>query len=283
MLRYIFFILIIACGSKVTAQFFVKEGLYRINKFWYDNQGNIVREQEEEQNYLFKDSIIIFERQGWRSKIGINSDDYPLNRYVLIGYTYFDLRTGIAQDYNSFSDTALPVFNYRIADTTDSPLGPFSGKRNDLVTHRNLKKMSVRDTSYEGQNYKILECTYEGSLYKKIVKFIYSCDGFTTTLIKNPKGLANCLCVRRYDADIVPFVKEAPSAIYRIMRPFLMKNEEIIFQKWKKNAKTTTLPLLTESEVRKAFFLSPLFIEYYNKTLIGMGIINEDLTPIIKK
>ena len=283
MLRYFFLMLTLACSSIVAAQFSVKEGLYRINKFWYDDEGNIVREQEEEQNYLFKDSIIIFDRQIWQSKIGINFDDYPLNRYAPIGYTYFDLRTGIAQDYYTFSDTAVPINKYTIPDTTDFPIGPFYGSRNDLSTHRDLKKKSVRDTSYEGQNYKILECTYEGSLYKRIVKFIYNCDGLTTNLIKKPESLANCFCVRRYDADIVPYVKEAPSAVYRIMRPFLMKNEEMIFQKWKENIKVTKLPLSTQFEAWKGLLLSPIYMDYYNKTLIGMGLINEDLTPIIKK
>lgn len=258
-------------GNNTFAQIVINQGLYRSNIGFYSFAlyGETVREYENERNYLFKDSCLIFERQIWMPSIGVNFDKYPLNKYVTLKYTFLNLHTGKAQDYDSLTDTAAPVFNYTIRDSV--AIGPFFGKLNNFTAQKNIKKYSIRDTSFLGANYKILECIYSyNPTFENVAKYIYSCNSPVPANIINPEEFKNCLCVRVYNAGIKPFIPEQLSSVNQLIRPFLTPQEEEIFSKWTENSKITMLPLSNETEASRQ--PSPLRDQYINKTLEGWGL-----------
>lgn len=198
----------------------------------------------------FKDSAVIYESKGFYH---FETGDSVINKgYDVYKYIYFDLKTGKAQDYYSFTDTAAVAHNYIISREKETGWNYFKGENREDLTTIEL----IPDTLLEKENFKRIKFRQSDSLYNYRAEIIYylSCNSFTTDIIHINKVIESmfpgCMISRIEYITLSPQLFKSLGEC-KLVRTKCTEEENRIFAQWKKNAEQTTMPVLTYEEVRK--------------------------------
>ncbi|MCC6692942.1 MAG: hypothetical protein IT253_06080 [Chitinophagaceae bacterium] len=188
-------------------------------------------------------------------------------------YTFFDLRTFKYQDYESFTDTATPVSNYRYKPNGLPYIGEHFIKGATQKLNMNAAQMMadtmMNNKLYKRMSFKEVHKDSIGEYFNEEI-YYFLCGGLTGAyhLIQPEleKLFPGCSNVR---TDI--YFTGPGSKITIISESFiarkLNKEEDQIFSKWKQNAIETKLPLLTQDEILKMKPFIP--IKYKNHPLFN--------------
>jgi len=220
---------------KLTYLLFVFASFISCNKHAFQREGmihfmrNLPLLTTDTDRIWFKDSSVIIEVRGDNT---VYEDDILIHRgYDVIKYTYLDLRTMRCQDYFSFSDTASPVYNYKLINKDDVI-------RWDFYNYPRIteKINALSDSVVDGILYKRLK-TYKR--FPEGYEYIYFMQKISRPNIFHLDKLKDSLNpgwkVLRIDM-VDSSSKWITSTKFNVVNTKLSKNEENIFEIWKKNA-----------------------------------------------
>lgn len=201
----------------------------------------------------FHDSVLIQEEYVF-FECGLN-DSIIHEGYEPYKYTYYDLRTKKCQDYFSFSDTASVECNYIFGPEVPSNLYGglnWEGRqrteyvKDTLINNRAIKVIKLVEVR-PGYNYRYEENYYfqKGALRSDVINL----DNVIKRLFPEKRLLPEYNLIRidniTYPEKIMMY------ADYYIVRDALSVEELKIFDRWKKNATETKLPVISMDEVLK--------------------------------
>jgi hypothetical protein len=200
-----------------------------------------------ESKIWFKDSCVIYEVKVITTFTNDIDDSYFKESHDIYKYTYLDLRTLICQDYYNLSDTALPVCNYQVksgesmnwdfySKRSMDPAGEFIPLPDTIFENKSYKRVRFANKAFQYEDVFYLDCEPRNNIFhiNKTVDELYP----------------NCKVVR---LETRGDLKSPLVGIFHptIVREKLTTQEKEIFKKWGVNAKSTTLPMLTQSEASK--------------------------------
>ena len=157
-LIYIFYVGVLSCGNSNISNEHLTEGLISVHKYFLNVESisQLPRPDNLEKKIWFKDSCIILEQKV--VNINTNYGDSGVQRsesYDFYKYTFMDIRTLICQDYYYFSDSAVPICNYKLKKTDDNgwifyainkpieTLGKLSPIPDTLINNRLYKRIKI--------------------------------------------------------------------------------------------------------------------------------------------
>ena len=194
----------------------------------------------------FKDSFVIVEGKWHRQKVTINNVRLG-EIYETYKYTFLNLKTGRAQDYFTFSDTATPLNNYHVKEGF---IGWGFYKDNGFYSHPD-STFNLPDTIINHRIFKrwgVLKPHMPNNYYR-----LYGTEKFPKTIFHVDRRIEKLypgIKIVRLDIlsnqDSLEF-----SFNYKILRKDLDKNENKIFRKWIQNSIESNLPLITFEEAQK--------------------------------
>ncbi|MDB5202030.1 MAG: hypothetical protein JWQ27_1439 [Ferruginibacter sp.] len=208
---------------------FIREG--QINKLW------------------FKDSMIICAARAYR-KEELN-DSVIYEGYDLYKYSFLDLKTMRCQDYYNFSDTARPFTNYILHKEKGEAVG-WGFYNDNSFENRADSLISLPDTTIDGSIFKRLKTVNMYKPFKDEYIIYFKCPAKQSMFSLDrrlEKKYPNCKIVRTDLVDSNAVI--GATFEYAIERENLTANEEKIFRKWKENAATTKLPVISFKEVHQ--------------------------------
>lgn len=237
----------ISCTKKIL----VKEGLLSQYRYFSNisDSSKLPMADHTESKIWFMDSCVIYEMKVLRNLTN-NTDSgvFKFQSYDLYKFTYLDLRNLTCQDYYHFSDTALPVANYRLKPEETLNWNFYAkGRETDLAGD----KLTMTDTVIQNKDFKRLRFQRSANGYTDESIYCIDCNAKQNIFHINrsiDEMFPDCKVVRletRGDIkDSLKWIFEA-----NVVREILTPAERSIFSKWGKNASETKLPLINLGEV----------------------------------
>lgn len=204
----------------------------------------ILGNPDQQKKIWFKDSIVIFEI--WAHQHFELNDSIIKSGYDLWKYTYLDLTTMKAQDYRYFKDSSKPVNNYYLTSTDKIEWGFYN---NTGFNSHPDSTVQVEDTVINGQKFHRWINTKPQMGEYKFVLFV-DCNSPTSIFMADRAfELRHPGCIVKRIDLVNGEGNQESSFEYKIDRTYLTKNEKAIFKSWRKNAKSTSLPLISYKEM----------------------------------
>lgn len=203
----------------------------------------------------FEDSIVIMEQKAYFSA-EVDSEIILQDEYETYKYTYCDLRTLTCEDYFSFSDTANPLYRYKVS-LSDTTGWLFSLKKESRFSRPFDKYTLLPDTSISNRLYKRIRFSSEKEEYRHLAEETYYilCDNPINPAFglseEMEKLFPGCM-MARYDL----YVKDDNTSSfyyteYKIISNCFSATEQSVFDQWKKKAQKSNLITLSLKEIKK--------------------------------
>jgi hypothetical protein len=240
MVKTFFVLFYLACTPKFSiAQIKQSEGLMNFYFGMYPDNRKYT---------WFKDSTVIFEIfEDYTESI---NDSIVAEGSCIRNYSILDLTTMRAQDYLTFADTAMPLTNY-LLKTNESISWDFY-RTSHLYDKYIDSLIPIPDTTIDGKSFKRLWFPLSGNgWYQKITYFIIC------SKLENIFHMSRAFDDRHRGCKVSCIQYEEPStgrsSINKLIliRDNLTITESKIFEKWKANLETSTLPITTLNEGQK--------------------------------
>jgi hypothetical protein len=237
------------------------EGLVKISDWFIRMHDTIPAKQET--RIWFKDSCVVYEiRANLESSESTSKGTVVKRSSPVWKYAYLDLRNMHCQEYLHFKDTSLPFCNYILKP--DEMIGwKFYMPKSSMDTGTGIIPMS--DTTIDKKVFKRLN-----GIWKDPVETLYSISYLDCNAPQNIFYMGKTI------SEMYPGCKITRSDVFdsdgkllsrfefKIIRDKLTEEEESALNQWEKNAKNTTLPLLTQAEARQIAIPNP---EHENPTI----------------
>lgn len=240
----------------------VKQGQYNFHQYFlgYKDENKLPLPVTMNNNIWFKDSIVIYEVKIINvATLNTASGSFRKEKYETYKYSFLDLRNKKCQDYYCFSDTATPICSYKL-DSNESVGWNFYHEDNA----RNIpgKLISISDANLNGKPVKLIK--YEKELNGIVSQYSYYLKNnkvediffLNKTIDKTiPKYKTFRYDLKADSNDSLIWVTES-----NIVKTHLSFDEDKVFEKWKKNAQQSKLPVISYAEAKKLSYPKPMIL-----------------------
>lgn len=204
------------------------EGLFHKYSKWFIDSFEVNR-------LWFKDSAIIYEL-----KVDVEYGEDTIVKYrgyEPYRYSYFDMRTRMFYDYNSFTDTATLIIKYAYEEGY-MPTGFFHALNPPKLNSPEI----ISDTFMHGKKLKRIKVTDKRSSGTQgfVQIYYYDCLAYLSDIMSVYKiGETYFPHCSLHQVDAISYNEGVTYSVtdrYEIVRPILTGSERAIFKRWKQNA-----------------------------------------------
>ena len=235
-------IILFSCCISCSAQIYQSQGVL----FYYTtsfSKGQIFKHR-----VWFQDSVLIFEAMIHKSyETQTDTGSTIKESFEVYKYKYLDLKTSKCQDYRNFSDTATMISNYYLKPDESIGIDLISGK----CRHKVFEDfVDIGDTIMNMEKYKRMKIV---DTFNSQTIYYLKCDGKKNIFRVNKTledKLKDCK-VSRYELTDLNTYYPNYTFEYKIDTEELTNQEKNVFNKWRKNAQETRLPLITSKEAEE--------------------------------